>query len=313
MIIVSKDEVKLDGDTLVFSTVSEAVLAAKENETIKICPGEYFERVTILTRGLKLIGEDPKTTKITYNLGAYEILEDGEKRGTFRSYSVLIDASDIYVENITIENSAGAGREVGQAVALYSEGDRVHYKNCVFLGHQDTIFTGPLPPVEKTHNGFVGPKEFSPRINGRQWFEDCYIEGDVDFIFGSASVLFTDCVICSLNRDMEPNGYVTAPSTPEGQTFGYVFKNCDFISNECAPNTVYLSRPWREYAKSVFINCNYGPHIKPEGFHDWNNETAHITSYYAEFPINQGRVDWMKELDNPESYINLTFDDLTLR
>jgi len=312
MIIVSKDKTSLADDCLVFSSVSEAVSSAKENETIRIYPGVYFERVTIQTKGLRLIGENPETTKITYNLGAFEILEDGEKRGTFRSYSVFIDAADVYLENITIENSAGDGREVGQAVALYSEGDGIHFKNCRFLAHQDTIFTGPLPPMEKVHNGFVGPKEFAPRINGRQWFESCYIEGDVDFIFGSASVLFTDCVICSLNRDMEPNGYVTAPSTPEGQTFGYVFKNCDFISKGCANNSVYLSRPWREYAKCVFVNCSFGPHIKSEGIHDWNNPDAHATTFIAEYPFTQGRVDWMHELDNLKFYVDLTFDDLTL-
>jgi len=312
MIIVSKDQTKVEGDFRVFTSVSEAVNFAKENETIKICPGEYFEQVTIKTSGLKLIGEDPETTKITFNLGAFEILEDGEKRGTFRSYSVLIDASDVYAENITIENSAGDGRKVGQAIALYSEGDGIHFKNCRFLGHQDTIFTGPLPPEEKTHKGFVGPKEFAPRINGRQWFENCYIEGDVDFIFGSASALFTDCVICSLNRDMDPNGYVTAPSTPKGQTFGYVFKNCDFVSKGCNDNSVYLSRPWREYAKCVFVNCNYGPHIKEEGLHDWNNPDAHINTFYAEYPLTHRRAEWMHELDNLKFYTDLSFNDLTL-
>lgn len=312
MLIVCKDQNQIVDEGIRYSTINEAVNAAGENETIKIYPGEYFERVEIKTKGLKLIGESGDNTRITYNLGAFEILEDGTKRGTFRSYTVYIDAPDVYMENITLENSAGDGREVGQALALYAEGDGLHFKNCRFLAHQDTIFTGPLPPMEVYHGGFVGPKEFAPRINGRQWYENCYIEGDVDFIFGSASVLFSDCTICSLNRNMEPNGYVTAPSTPQGQTYGYVFKNCDFISNECADNSVYLSRPWREYAKCIWINCSFGKHIKTEGLHDWNKPKAHELTYYAEYPFADGRVAWMHEAENIDFWTAFSFENMTL-
>jgi len=314
MIVVSKDVTSYTDAEKVFSSVNEAVFAAKENETIYIRPGIYNERVEIKTKGLKLLGEDALTTKITYNLGAFEILEDGIKRGTFRTYTLFIDAPDVEMEGICVENSSGDGREVGQALALYAEGDNLHFKNCRFLAHQDTIFTGPLPPMEIKHGGFVGPKELAPRINGRQWYESCYIEGDVDFIFGSASALFTDCTICSLNRDMEPNGYVIAPSTKEGQSFGYVFKNCNFTSKDCSDESVYLSRPWREYAKCVFINCIYGKHIKREGLHDWNKPQAHELTYYAEYPLLSDRVDWMHKIGHEDAdfWLNFSFKDLSL-
>lgn len=296
----------------VFATVGEAIDAALENETINIYPGTYKEQVEIKKKGLKLIGKNADNTIITFNLGANEILDDGTKRGTFRSYTMLIDAPAVHLENLTIENSAGDGRKVGQALALYAEGDGLIFDKCRFLGHQDTVFTGPLPSMEAICGGFTGPKERSPRINGRQWFNECYIEGDVDFIFGSASVLFTNCEICSLNRNMEPNGYVSAPSTPEGQRFGYVFKNCEFTAKGCAPNSVYLSRPWREYAKCMFIDCIYGEHIKEEALHDWNKPLAQIRSYYAEYPPQKNRVVWMHAVEDVTFWRNLTFEEMTL-
>lgn len=275
-----------------YRTVSLAISKAKEGDVIFIEKGIYKERIELTTPNVSIIGESSEETVITDDYYAFMTMEDGSKRGTFRSYTAFIDAHDVYVENLTFENSAGSGKEFGQAIALYAEGEHLHFKNCRFLGHQDTLFTGPLPPMEYEHSGFIGPKERAPRINGRQWYENCYIEGDVDFIFGSATSIFTDCTICSLNRDMEPNGYVTAPSTPKGQEYGYVFLNCDFVNKECRDKSVYLSRPWREYAKCVFINCRMGEHIKDEGYHDWKKEVAHETTFYAEYPYKMGRVDW---------------------
>lgn len=309
---IIKKRINNEDSYIVVNSMKAAVEAVSKNDTIFVLPGKYYERLEIKTSDINIIGEDPDNTIIYYDLGAFGLLENGEKRGTFRSYSVFIDASNVYVEGVTIANTAGAGKIVGQALALYAEGDNLHFKNCRFLGHQDTIFTGPLPPMEYEHNGFVGPKERAPRINGRQWYEKCYIEGDVDFIFGSATAFFSDCTICSLNRNHDPNGYVTAPSTPKGQTYGYVFKNCEFTTDSCKEDSVYLSRPWRDYAKVVFIDCSFGKHIKKEGFHDWNKPCAHETVFYAEYPKISGRVDWEKDIDNPEFWRNIGFMDFTL-
>ena len=284
-----------------FSNIQDAIDAANSGDTIIIEAGRYEERLEVKTPGIDIIGENSNNTIISFSLYANEIMEDGMKRGTFRTATAFIDANDISVSNVTFVNESGDGREVGQAIAMYAEGDHIHFKNCRFIGHQDTLFTGPLPPKENSHRGFIGPKENSPRINGRQWYENCYIEGDVDFIFGSATAVFTDCKICSLNRNMDPNGYVTAPSTPIGQEYGYIFINCDFINEGCTDNSVYLSRPWREYAKCVFIGCSYDKHIKSEGFHDWNKEIAHDTSYYAEYPGIDGRCDWAHSISEEES------------
>lgn len=269
-----------------FKTIQAAVDSIpKDNTTpvtIYVKAGTYKEKLHIETPFITLKGESAATTKITYDDYAEKHMPDGSEYGTFRSYSVFIGTHDITLEDLTLENSSGFGYEVGQALAVYADGDRICFKNCRLLGHQDTLFTGPLPPAPMKPGSFVGPRENAERINGRQYYENCYIEGEVDFIFGSATAFFYNCEIFSINKDEEVNGYLTAPSTPEGQDYGYVFENCQITSN-CLPHTVYLGRPWRNFAKSVFINCHMGAHIKPEGWHNWNKTDADKQSFFAEY------------------------------
>ena len=137
----------------------------------------------------------------------------------------------------------------------------------------------------------MGPKEFSPRINGRQFYEQCYICGDIDFIFGSATAYFKECTIETRNNgevDTDVNGmpiygYISAASTPQGQKYGYIFEHCSFISKDCPPGSIYLARPWRNYAHCVFLNCFMDECIHPAGFHDWNKTDSHTTVFYAEY------------------------------
>jgi pectinesterase len=136
---------------------------------------------------------------------------------------------------------------------------------------------------------------------GRQYFKDCYIEGTTDFIFGSATAFFENCKIHS-----KKNSYVTAASTPEGTEFGYVFKNCKLTAEDDVTE-VYLGRPWRIYAKTVFINCEMGKHILPEGWHNWSKPEAEKTCFYAEFQnIGEGfqpqkRASWSRQLSTDEA------------
>lgn len=280
MIVVAKDG---SGDV---NTISEAIdLCTKNEKKIYIKNGFYFERVSICKEGIQILGESPEKTIISSDLGAYEILEDGLKRGTFRTFTMLIDAPNVELENVTIENTAGPGTIAGQAIALYAEGDGIKVKNCRLLGNQDTLFTGPLPPVAYEERGFIGPKEYSPRINGTQVYEKCFIRGDIDFIFGSATAIFDECEIFSNDLNREINGYIAAPSTPEGQKYGFTFNKCKFTS-EAKANTVYLARPWRNFAKSVYIECSYGAHIHESGFDDWGKEDVHETIFFAEYKCN---------------------------
>lgn len=278
-----------------FSTITSAMesLPLENNipTTIKLEPGTYYEKVTINRPNIILSGESPQNTIITNDDYANQIMPDGKKMGTFRSYTVFIDANNVALKHLTICNSSAPRNEVGQGIALYADGDNLTFYDCRLMGNQDTLFTGPLPPSPYEPGGFTGPKEFSPRINGRQLYEKCYICGDIDFIFGSATAYFKECTIESLNNGsinkvengMPIYGYISAASTPEGQKYGYIFEQCSFISKDCPPKSIYLARPWRNYAQSIFSNCFMDECIHPAGFHDWYKSEAHATVFYGEY------------------------------
>jgi pectinesterase len=275
---------------------------------IHIAPGTYHEHLDITEPYVALIGAGPDETIITGDLGGYEILADGLKRGTFRTQTVFVHTHDFTARDLTIENAAGPGHIAGQAIALYADGDRLYFENVHLKGFQDTLFTGPLPPKEVERGGFRGPLEHAPRINGWQYYRKCTIEGSIDFIFGSATAYFEECTLVSRDeywdsalrndelrnknlanaestqiKDAPPvRGYVTAASTPEGQKYGYVFADCTF-TGDCPAESCYLGRPWREFARVVLIRCSIGSHIRPEGWHDWGKEAAHETATFAEF------------------------------
>ena len=290
-----------------FDTVSQALASLPPVETapqsfpcaqeynitpvmIHIAPGFYEEQIVVERPYVSFLGEDAASTVLSYHLGASEIMEDGSKRGTFRTASVRISAHDFTAKNITIQNNAGFGHTVGQAIALYADGDRLLFEDCRLLSSQDTLFTAPLPPAAVKPGGFTGPGEHKPRILGRQLYRRCFIQGDVDFIFGGATAFFEECTLFSKMpddrkppespADEEIYGYVTAASTPKEVSFGYVFTRCRLIS-DCPPHSIYLGRPWREWAKTVFISCELGAHIHPAGWQDWQKPHGHF--YYGEY------------------------------
>ena len=243
--------------------------------TIYIKNGLYKEKIVIPSwvKNVQLVGESAENTIITYDDHA-----NIDKMGTFRTYTIKVEGSDITFKDLTIENNAA---QLGQAVALHTEGDRLMFINCRFLGNQDTIYTG------------------SER--SRLLFTNCYIEGTTDFIFGPSTALFENCTIHS-----KRNSYITAASTPADAPIGYVFRNCKLTA---APgiNKVYLGRPWRPYASTVFMNCEFGDHIRPEGWHNWGKTDNEKTTRYAEFG-NTGpgastakRVAWVKQLTPEEA------------
>lgn len=303
MIHISKDG---SGD---FRSIMEALHSLpKDNaseQVLFIHKGFYEEQITIAIPHVTFVGEDVDHTILSFGLYANMPMDDGMKRGTFRTYSCLIDTYDFTARNITFENSSGKGIDVGQALAVYADGDRLSFENCRFLGNQDTLFTGPLPPKEIEPNGFIGPKQNAPRINGRHYYKNCYLEGDVDFIFGSATAYFEGCTFYSKYTGKEISSYVTAASTPKDQNYGYVMVNCRFESN-CPAENAYLGRPWREYAKTVLINCFMDSHICKEGWHDWNKEGAHIHTFYGEYGSYgpgsgmEHRPDWIHKLKESE-------------
>ncbi|HEY8413205.1 MAG TPA: pectinesterase family protein, partial [Pyrinomonadaceae bacterium] len=224
-----------------FRTVQQAVDHVPDNNSqrilIHIKPGVYREQIRVSSgkRYVTFRGDDPRKTILTYRISA---LEAGNTRLAF---STFVNAGEFRAENITFENSFGTG---SQAVALFVDADRAEFRNCRFLGWQDTLFV----------NG------------GRQLFKDCYIEGHVDFIFGSASAVFENCTIHSKGA-----GYVTAQyRTSDRENTGFVFLRCR-LTGENTGNGVYLGRPWRPYARVVFIDCWLAAHIKPEGWDNWRD------------------------------------------
>lgn len=277
-LVVAKDG---SGD---FFTVQDAINAVPDyrknsRTTILVKEGTYKEKVIIPSckNAISLIGKG--NVKISFDDYASKPNIFGEEKGTSGSSSCYIYAPDFYAENITFENSSGP---VGQAVACFVSADRAYFKKCRFLGFQDTLYT-------------YGK-------GCRQYYDECYIEGTVDFIFGWSVAVFNRCHIHSVG-----NGYLTAPSTDKGQKYGYAFYDCDITAND-GVEKVYLSRPWRPYAKAVFIRCNMGRHILPEGWNNWRKVENEKTVFYAEYQSKgegaapKKRAAYSKQLKSLDGY-----------
>lgn len=267
-----------------FFTIQEAIMNVPDyrklgRTRILIRKGTYQEKLIVPESkiNVSLIGENGTT--LTYDDYAQKKNIFGEEKSTSGSASCYLYGDNLYAENITFRNTAGP---VGQAVAAFVAGDRTVFRNCRFLGFQDTLYT-------------YGK-------NSRQYYEDCHIEGTVDFIFGWSTAVFNRCTIHS-----KGNGYITAPATPEGKEYGYVFFDCRITADE-GVDKVYLSRPWRDFAKAVFIRCELGQHILPEGWHNWNKKEVESTVFYAEYQ-NTGlganpsyRVNFSSQLPDLKGY-----------
>ncbi|RUS45158.1 pectin methylesterase [Cohnella sp. AR92] len=301
-----------------YGTIQAAVDSIPENHperiAIEVRSGEYREKVVIDRRIVSLIGAGADRTVIRWGDHAKMTFPDGEPYHTFHSYTALIGGDGFVGEGITYANDAGPGELVGQAVAAYVDGDRAAFRRCRFIGWQDTLFTGPLPPNPLDRATFGGPREGRPRRQSRQYYEDCYIEGDVDFIFGSATAVFNRCEIFSkrgerLNEASEHSGsgWIVAPSTPAESECGYVFLSCRLTGN-ASPASVYLGRPWREHAKAAFVRCELGGHIRSSGWDEWNGRGAAGSVVFAEFGSGGtgaaaagARVNWSRELTMEEA------------
>lgn len=284
---------------------------------IRLAPGVYREKVVLARSHTTLEGASAGNTRIVWGDGAREILGDGIKRGTFRTATLRTDGAHITLRHLTIENDAAPREKAGQAIALYADGDHLLVEDCVLRSFQDTLFTAPLPPKEIEKNGFIGPKQHAPRVPQRHTYRRCRIEGDVDFIFGGAAAWFEDCDIVAVDgREdrLQPfAAYCTAASTPENQAYGYVFKACRFLNGGCPAGSVYLGRPWREWAKTVLLDCDLGEHIAPAGFDDWGKTHAHSTVFYAEYgsrgPGSAGeRAAFVRKLSDREA-AGITYED----
>ena len=272
-----------------FRTIDEAIEVCRAfmdyHKVIYIKKGTYKEKLIIPSwlQNIELCGESKEETIITYDdhANVKVILGTAAPReqpmGTFRTYTLKVEGNDITLKDLTIENNSA---RKGQAVSLHTEGDRIRVINCRILGHQDTIYTG-VPGT-------------------RIYFNGCYICGTTDFIFGPSTAWFEDCTIESL-----VNSYVTAASTPKDQPYGYVFNNCRLIAAE-GVDKVYLGRPWRDYGYTLFMNCDLGRHIRPEGWHHWEKQREQTVRYLEYNNRGEGantkeRVGWSRQLTKKEA------------
>lgn len=243
--------------------------------TLFIKNGVYNEKIELPANNtdVTFIGESVEKTIITFN--------DYSGRGklnTFTSSTAKISGNRFVAENITFANSAGP---VGQALALYVDADKAIFRNCKFLGNQDTIYAAGE--------------------NSRQYFLNCYIEGTTDFIFGPSTAVFQNCRI-----RCKSNSFITAANTTPGKKFGFVFLDCK-IEVDSAVTKVHLGRPWRAFSNTAFIRCNLPKQIAVEGWNNWGNPENEKTVCYVEYR-NTGegadtkqRVSWSKQLTDKEA------------
>lgn len=261
-----------------FRTITDAIEVCRAfmdyHKVIYIKKGTYKEKLIIpqWVQNIELCGESRDETIITYDDHA-----NINKMGTFRTYTLRVDANNITFKNLTIENNAA---RLGQAVALHTQGDRLVFQNCRFLGNQDTIYTG----MEGT----------------RLFFDHCYIEGTTDFIFGPSTAWFEQCTI-----HCKANSYITAASTPKHIPFGYIFNHCTITAADDV-SKVYMGRPWRDYGYTLFMHCALPKQIRPEGWHHWQKEREQTARYLEYENTGEGadiskRVTWSRQLTKKEA------------
>jgi len=267
-----------------FRNVADAIEVCRAfmdyHKVIFVKCGTYKEKLIIpqWLQNIEILGEDRDRTVITFDDHAnIRTAEFPNGIGTFRTYTVRCDGSDITFRNITIENNSA---RLGQAVAIHTDGDRLRFIGCRLLGHQDTVYTG--------------------RAGTRILFSECYIEGTTDFIFGPSTAWFEKCHI-----HCKADSYITAASTPADQAFGYVFNECRITAADNVTK-LYLGRPWRDYGYTLFMRCSLPAVIRPEGWHHWQKERE-ATARYCEYQ-NTGagaspstRVAWSRQLTDKEA------------
>jgi pectinesterase len=277
----SRVTVDVDGSAD-FKTVQAAVDAAPASgAVISIRPGIYREKLLVNKAHIQLrgTGSDASKVVLSYDDSA------GTAGGTTKSASVTVAGEDFYAGNLTIENTFSRTRaltqEGSQAVALRISGDRSVLRNVRFLGFQDTLYPAGKP--------------------SRIYFADCYIEGNVDFIFGDARAFFANCEIHALAH---PVVYITAQSKLHAEEqSGYVFDHCRLTADPGA-KSVYLGRPWRAYSTVVFLNTKMDLKIAPEGWHEWEHDgkPSLPTVFYAEYKSSgEGANPSRKQLSEAEA------------
>ncbi|MGB6194174.1 MAG: pectinesterase family protein, partial [Terracidiphilus sp.] len=265
--------VAADGTGDFYSIQRALDVAPASGALVLVAPGTYREVLTITKPHITIRSANPDASRTI-------VVNDrsaGTAGGTLHSATVNVTADDFTAENITFQNDFNATHpqlpQGSQALALLVTGDRAVFNNVRLLGNQDTLFTG-----SKQCSGEGAARSCTP---ARQYFSNCYIEGNVDFIFGDGKTAFENCEIKSTAHS---EGFVTAQGKSyPSEDSGYVFHQCRLTAYPGVAN-VYLGRPWRPYATVVYLDTEMGAHIMPQGWREWHPaETQRLeTAFYAE-------------------------------
>jgi pectinesterase len=273
------------GDFTGVQAAIDAVPAGNtERVTIAVRPGTYLGQVIVPASKpyitLDGTGRTPSSVVIADDRANGTLKPDGTPWGTTGSASVTIDGAGFRARNLTFANlfdEAGHPEITSkQAVAVLTRADRVEFDRVRFLGNQDTLYANSS----------------SAAVVARAYFRECYVEGDVDFIFGRATAVFDRCRIHSLNRNSTPNGYVTAPSTAISNPFGLLFHRC-MLTSDAPAGTVFLGRPWHPsndpdaIGQTLIRESWIGAHIGATAWSDfgtWPWREARLREYHNRGP-----------------------------
>lgn len=264
-----------------YTTLSAAAAAQDPDAPVQFImgPGIYHERPFLELNDYVITGAGKEKTTLSAGVGGLDPWPGEAKTGTFRSWTLFLGGTCARVEHMTIENTAGDGAKAGQALAVYADASRVCMVDVALYGNQDTLFTAPLPLTERETHGFRGPRENTPRFDTKQYYRDCIISGNIDFIFGGADAVFDHCRIIPLAHKKRVS-YITAASTPQNHP-GYLFADCT-VQGTCPKGSVFLGRPWRAYARVFWLNCRLSDEIHPAGWDDWGNSANRDTVQFGE-------------------------------
>ena len=271
--------------------------------------GVYNQKVEIVRDNVTIIGEGPET-KITFADFATKIHADGKEYNTFRTYTLCVTGNNVKLENFTVENSNTSPEKVGQCVALSVHGNNFVALNMNLISTQDTLFLSPFPDeLVVRYRGFIPQRQLYREGGNLHLFKNCKIAGTVDFIFGCSEAYFKDCEIISL-KDARDYGFVAAPAHHLAESHGFTFIDCNFKCGGANPKTVYLARPWRDFGKCSFLNCNLEEHIDSELFDKWNDTERDKSARFNYYSLASGHrlapVPWSNELtkEQAEDIIN---------
>ena len=279
------------GFTSLQAAVDAVPSAPAEPVTILLRSGVYPERAVIHRDNLRVIGESREGTVLTASACARDY--EGPY-ATYLTATLMVTGRNVTLENLTVRNDAGDGRRAGQAIALYAAGDGGIFRNLDLIANQDTLFCGPLNP---TVSDFISPRQGAAECvqvenlgsctetRSSLYFENCRIRGDVDFIFGPYRCWFEGCTLYMNER----GGFYTAANTPEEQSLGFVFHACT-LTGDCPAGEGWLGRPWRKFARTVFLNCEMDEQVAPAGFTDWDSERV-VTARMGEYGTTGARAD----------------------